>query len=51
MGTKTKTCKADLPKWDADMDYWISDDLTVKSNPNYKSCDDGNIVSGQIEQK
>jgi len=40
----------DKPKWDADMEYWLNDDLTVLDNQSYKSSFYENEVSGEIEE-
>lgn len=33
-----KMSGGDRPVWDADMDYWLSDEFTAGTNPSYKGC-------------
>lgn len=43
-----KMSGGDRPVWDADMDYWLNDELTVKGSAAYRSADES-AVSGEIE--
>lgn len=38
----------DMPKWDADVDKWCDDALTVKENKFYKNASMGDEVKGEI---
>jgi len=38
----------DKPVWNADMDYWLDNNLTVTNNPKYKSSSSNNTTYGII---
>jgi hypothetical protein len=43
----TKVSGGDLPKWDADMEYWLSSG-DINNYPHYIASKDNEEISGEI---